>query len=194
MPRKLYSYDNFDVDVNSASFLFIVWGLYAGILLGVLFSLVTRVHAYKVIHALTENGAENRGSAKTLDELGLGKNRIVKRMLRTDAPLRKLVLCANESDFPPRKMSKLRRFWHEKFLKDTLPPKTDFSIARFYLPEEKRVTAEVRYTVEGHPIRNFILAAVGLTAAAYFTVVALPELLSMFDNLVTQVRPQSKFY
>ena len=194
MPRKLYSYDNFDIDVNSPSFLFLIWGLYAGILLGVLFSLITRVHSYKVIHALTENGAEDRESAKTLDELGFGKNLIIKRMLRTNAPLRKLVLCANETELPPRKMSGIRRFWREKFLKDPLPPKTDFSIARFYLPEEKRVTAEVRYTVEGHPIRNFILAVVGLTAVALFTVFALPELLTMLDNLITQLRPRSRYY
>ncbi len=194
MQRRLYTYENFDVDLNGSSFLVVVLGLYAGILLGVLFSLIVRVNAHRVVKALSDAGATTRDDAKTLAQLGLAKNRAVRRMLATDGSMRKVVLCANESEFPERKLTGLQKFWREKILRDPLPPKTDFEIARFYLPEEKRITAEVRYAVEGHPVRNFILAAVGLTAAAVFTILALPELLAMFDNFVTQVRPQSKFY
>ncbi len=194
MLSKFYTYANFDVNLNSTSFLVIVWGLYAGILLGVLYSLVMRVNSHKVIKALSEKGAVSKGTSKTLAELGLANNRTAKRLLATGGSMRRLVLCANESDFQPPELTGLRKFWREKFLRDPLPPATDFTAARFYLPEENRVTAETRYIVEGHPVRNFILAAIGLTAAAFFTVLALPELLKMFDNFVTQVKPQSKFY
>ena len=67
-------------------------------------------------------------------------------------------------------------------------------MARFYLPEEKRITAELRYSEEKHPVRSFVLAALGLLALAAFTIFVLPELLTMVDNLITQVKPQSKFY
>ena len=195
MQRKLYVFENFDPGVNGSSFLFVIWGICAGILLGVLFSLIVRVNAHRLIAALTEHGASDRDSAKTLEELGLGKNRVIRRMLGENGSLVSTVACANESEFPPPKLSKLRRFWHEKIVRgDPLPPKTDFSVARFYLPEEKRITAEVRFPAEKHPVRNFLLAAVGLFAVAYFAVLVLPELLTMFDNLVTQVKPQSRFY
>ena len=195
MQRKLYSYDNFDlVSINSSSFLFLVGALYVGLLAGVLFALILRVHSHKIVKALSEHGATDRESAATLEDLGLGGNRFAKSLLKTDSALRRTVLCANESEFGPRKISGLRRFWREKILKNPLPSATDFSVARFYLPEEKRVTAELRYSAEQHPVRSFILAAVGLTALAVFTVFVLPELLTMFDNLITQVKPQSRFY
>ena len=195
MQRKLYSYDNFDlVSINSSSFLFLVGALYVGLLMGVLFALILRVHSHKIVKAISEHGAADRDSALTLDELGLGRNRVSRFLLKTDSALRRTVLCANESEFSPRKISGLRRFWRNKILKNPLPEATDFEIARFYIPEEKRVTAELRYSAEQHPVRSFVLAAVGLTVLAVFTVFVLPELLTMFDNLITQVKPQSRFY
>ena len=195
MQRKLYVFENLDLDINGSSFLFIVWGIAVGILLGVLLSLIYRVHAHKLVAALAEHGATDREHALTLADLGLGKNRVVRRMLGNGGSLSSTVLCANEDEFPPRKLSKLGYFWHYKFLRgDPLPPKTDYSIARFYLPEEKRVTAELRYSEEKHPVRSFILAALGLTALALFTIFVLPELLTMVDNFITQVKPQSRFY
>lgn len=195
MQRKLYSYDNFDlVSINSPSFLFLVGALYVGLLMGVLSALILRVQSHKIVKALSDHGASDRDSAQTLEELGLSKNRVAKSLLKTDSALRRTVLCANETEFGPRKISGIRRFWREKVLKNPLPPATDFGVARFYIPEEKRVTAELRYSAEQHPVRSFILAAVGLTALAFFTVFVLPELLTMFDNLITQVKPQSRFY
>ncbi len=180
MQRKLYSFDNFDlVSINSPSFLFLVGALYAGILLGVLSALILRVHSHKVVKALADRGASDRESAATLEELGLGDSRFAKSLLKTGSALRRVVLCANESDFRPAKVSALRRFWREKVLKDPDPPATDFEVARFY---------------ESHPVRSFILAAVGLLALTAFTIFVLPELLTMFDNLITQIKPQSKYY
>ena len=196
MQRKLYVFENLDLDINGSSFLFIVWGICVGILLGVLLSLVYRVHAHKLVTALTEHGASDREHAQTLADLGLAKNRVIRRMLGENGSMKSVVSCANEDEFPPRKLSKLRRFWHEKIVRgDPLPPKTDFTAARFYLPEEKRITAELRFPPEKHPVRNFILAALGICAVAYFAVLVLPELLVMFDNFVTQVKPMTRrFY
>ena len=197
MFNRYYQYPGLGInnfDRGSTSFLVIVWGLYAGILLGVLYSIIMRVSSHKVIKALSDHGAATKGTAKTLAELGIANSRAARRLLATGGSMRKVVLCANESEFPPRKLSGLRKFWREKFLRDPLQPKTDFTLARFYLPEETRATAEARYVVEGHPVRNFILAAIGLTAVAFFTIFALPELLKMFDNFVSEVKPQSKFY
>lgn len=195
MQRKLYSYNNFDlVSINSPSFLFLVGALYVGILFGVLFALILRVHSHRIVKALADRGATDRESAATLDELGLKDSRFARSLLKTESALRRTVLCANESDFREQKPSALLRFWREKILRDPLPAATDFEVARFYLPEEKRVTAELRYSEEQHPVRSFILAAVGLLALAIFTVYVLPELLMMLDNLITQVKPQSRFY
>ena len=193
--KRFYTYENLpDIDLGNISYLVLICGIYAGILLGVLFAMLFRIHSHKIVSALIEREAVDRDSAVTLEEMGLEKKRFVRRLLKTDGALRGVVYCANETEFPERKVSALRRFWREKILKNPLPPKTDFSLARFYIPEEKRVTAELRFTPEKHPVRTFLLAAAGIVFLAFFTVKILPELLALADNLITQVKPQSKYY
>ena len=193
--KRFYTYENLpDIDLGNISYLVLICGIYAGILLGVLFAMLFRIHSHKIVSALIEREAVDRDSAVTLEEMGLEKNRFVRRLLKTDGSLRGVVYCANETEFPERKVSAVRRFWREKILKNPLPPKTDFSIARFYIPEEKRVAAELRFTPEKHPVRTFLLAAAGIVFLAFFTIKILPELLALADNLITQVKPQSRYY
>ena len=61
--------------------------------------------------------------------------------------------------------------------------------------QNKRITAELRFPREKHPVRSFLLAALGVCAVAFFAILVLPELLVMFDNLVSQVKPMTRrFY
>ena len=193
--RKLYRGNNIDLTwINDDSFLFLVGGIYLGILLGVLFSLMVRVHSHRIIARLTEHSADDRESAATLGELGLGKSCMARRLLKAGGTLRRMVLVANETEFAERKVSPLRRFWRKRILNDPLPAYTDFSVARFYIPEENRISAELRFTKEPHPVRSFLLAFLGLTALAVFTILVLPELLTMVDNLIPELTPRSQFY
>lgn len=191
MNGTYYNYDNFNIDVNGDTLPIIIWGIYIGIMLGVLGSIVCRIYSSRLVQSLVKNGAMDENSAKTLAELGLGKQFVVKRMLKNEqSSLHRCVICANREDFIPIS-NKFKVFWYEKFLREEIPAKLDFSRAKFYLPEEKRISAELRYQVEGHPIRSFILAAVGLFAAAFFASYAVPELLQMLDNFITSVKPES---
>ncbi len=191
MNNKLYSFENFNIDVNGSSMYIIVWGLYIGIVLGVLFALITRVHANRLITALVKAGAVDETHAVRIDDLDIRGKALIKYMLRPGTALARTVVISNPEEFPVKEHSKFSRFWHEKFLSEEIPEKTPFDVAKFYLPEEKRIAAELRFTVEKHPVRSFILAAVGLFAVACFAVFAIPELLTMFDNFVTQVKPES---
>lgn len=192
MHTKYYNYQNFNIDVNGEMLPIIIWGLYIGIMLGVLGSIVCRIYSSRIIQALKKHSATDENSAKTLAELGLGKQFMVKHMMREQSSLRRYVICSNENESKP-KATAWSKFWHEKFIREEIPTKVDFSTAKFYLPEDNRITAELRYQVEGHPIRNFIIAAIGLFAVALFAITAVPELLQMLDNFITTVKPQSKF-
>lgn len=192
MQQKIYFYDNFDIDVNGSTMPLIIWGIYIGIMLGVLGSILCRIYSSRLIQALMKNGCCDADSAKTLAELGLRKQWFVRYMLKDESALRRSVLIANDAMLPV-KAGKVKKFWYEKFLRDEFPTKLDWDSAKFYLPEENRIGAELRYQVEGHPIRNFIFAAVGLFAVALFANFAIPELLQMLDNFITSVQPESKF-
>ena len=156
MERKLYSFENFDIDVNSSSMLVIVVGLAVGLLVGIVLSLICKSVAGKVVKSLGQHGAVDESSAKTVEELELGRVAFLKSVLKPGSALYKAVACTDSGE-----------------------KKIDYSTARFYLPEEK------------HPVRNGILAVILVTAVAAFAIFAIPELLTMLDNFVTQVKPQS---
>ena len=191
MNNKIYSFENFNIDVNGSSMYIIVWGLYIGIMLGVLGALITRVYSSRLITALVKAGATDAAHAVRIEDLDIRGKRMIRWMLKPGSALFRTLECTNREEFPAREHSRLKKFWHEKFLSEEIPEKIPFDVAKFYLPEERRVGAELRFSVEKHPVRNFILAAVGLFAVACFAVFAIPELLTMFDNFVTQVKPES---
>lgn len=191
--NNYYSFDNFDIDLNGSTFHIIIWGLYIGIMLGTLGSILFRVYSSKIIKAITACGASDENSAKTLEELGLAKTPLVKKYLKDDSILRRLVLVCGDSHKSDTSNS-LKVFWYEKFNRTDVPEKIDFENAKFYIPEENRAAAELRFREESHPVCSFILAAVVLLAAAVFAIYALPQLLTMLDNFITQVKPESKYY
>ena len=188
-----YSFDNFNVDLSGSNFQIIIWGIYIGILLGTLGSIMFRVYTSKIIKALIKNSAFDESSAKTAAELGLGKKAFIHHYLKDDSAIRRYVLVTGESH-KTVKTNAFNTFWYEKFLKTELPQKMDFENAKFYLPEENKIGAELRFIEERHPVRSFIIAAIVMLAAAIFAIYALPELLVMFDNFITQVKPESKYY
>ena len=61
--------------------------------------------------------------------------------------------------------------------------------ARFYMPEENRVKAELRFTEVRNPAGSFIFTVILLVAVAFFAIYAVPELLQMLDNFITTVKP-----
>jgi len=191
MNNKLYSFENFNIDVNGSTMQVIVWGLYIGIMIGVFGALITRFYSNRIITALVKAGATDPDSAVCIDDLDVKGKAYIKYLLRPGTSLSRILEISNKDEFPKQRHSELKKFWHEHFLSEEIPESIPFDVAKFYLPEEKRIAAELRFTVEEHPVRNFILAAIGLFAVACFAVFAIPELLTMFDNFVTQVKPES---
>ena len=193
MAKKMYSFENFDLDVNNGSLELLLWSVYAGIVLGVGSSLLYRVYTHSFVNAVIQSGALDEDHAVTLDNLNFRGKWYIKRQLNSGNSLSRMFVFTNADTFPKKKCSKLARFWREKFLGDEIPTVIPFETAKFYLPEERRITAELRFTEEKAPLRTFIIAAAGLGVAIAAAIVAVPELLQMLDNLMTQLTPTSKY-
>ena len=148
-----YSFDNFNIDLSGSSFQIIIWGIYIGILFGTLGSILFRVYTSKIIKALVKNSALDENSAKTVSELGLTKKLFIRRYLKDDSAVRRYVLVTGESH-KTVKTNALKTFWYEKFLKTEMPKVMDFENAKFYLPEENKIGAELRFIDEPHPVRS----------------------------------------
>lgn len=195
MAKKMYSFENFDIDVNNGSLEILLWSVYAGIIVGVGSSLLYRVCTHSFVNAVIQAGALDENNAVTIDSLDFRGKWYIKRQLRSGnaSSLSRMFVCTNADTFPKKKCGRLARFWHEKFLGDEIPTKIPFETAKFYLPEERRIAAELRFTQEKAPLRTFIIAAAALAAVIAAATVAVPELMTMLDNLMTQLTPTSKY-
>jgi hypothetical protein len=139
MPKKIYSYQNFDFDVNNGSLDVLLWSIYAGIVIGVLSSLIYRVSTHSFVSAVIKAGALNEQSAVTLDSLDFRGKWYIKRQLRAGNSFSRLFVCPNADTFPKKKRSAIGRF----FLGNEDVPVIPFETAKFYLPEG--------WTYEGNP-------------------------------------------
>ncbi len=182
---KNYTFENFDIDMNSSAMPIMVCAIGVGLILGILFSLIFRNVSARVIRALLEGGAVDESTARTLGELGIRAGFVTRFILKPNSPLFKAIGCVG--GFSPKKAGKFTTFLYEKFLRDEIPAEFDYKSARFYLPEDKRVSAELRFKKEAHPVRSFIISTVLICLVCVFVIFALPELLVMLDNFVSSV-------
>lgn len=165
MFAKLYYYQNFTIPAGFDSLDVMVWGMYIGIMLGVIFSTVDKVFCRKMINALLAKGAQTPESALPLHALDIRGKWYLRWALRESKPLRKMLAMV-----------------------ETGGSKTKTGDIPFYLPEEMRFRAENRYDPGRRPFMNLILIGLLLLFTVFFVLFIVPELLTMLDNLVGFVK------
>ncbi len=180
MPNKTYIYTNLNIDINGEVLPLIIWGIWAGVLIGVIASLIYRSFTGGLIRRLKDAQASDRDSAKTLSELGEKHLWLATTILGENSSIFRYVKVANREDAAVSSKSALGKLWNR-----IAGRHLDWKLAKLYLPEDERITAESRYGYEKHPVRSFVIAAVLLTAGAFFVSYALPELLLMLDNMIS---------
>lgn len=141
----------------------LIWGLYAGALIGILISLITRRGTHKAVSAIMKANAVDRDSACTISQLGLDGSYFAKRALRPSSPVLKYVKASHPTA-------------EEK-------GKNKYDGVRFWLPEENRIGAEVRFREERRPVMTFILAAVILFAAAFLAIKFVPQFIEVYSSI-----------
>ena len=158
-----------------------VWCLCGGLILGALGSYFTRRDASLLIRKLIEDENFTPDRAITLEEAGLASNLPLRLSLRTGKPLRRLLTCVNEADFPKKKCSFIRRF----FTGEREIVQTDLKTARFYLPEEMKYRAETRYNVKNVTPLDLILSVAILIAAGFVAIYAAPKLVDLLGGFLS---------
>lgn len=143
----------------------LIWGLYVGALIGILISLITRRSTHKAVSAIIKAKASDRDSARTIAQLGLDGSFFAKMALRPSSPVLKYVKAVRSRTDEKRKS------------------KSKFDGVLFWLPEEKRIGAEVRFREERHPVMTFILAAVILFVAAFLAIKFVPQFIEVYSNI-----------
>lgn len=137
-----------------------VVGICAGIFIAALIYYYNAQFLGKTVRKLYAADAFSPAKAKTLDEIGCNK-RAVCRNLRRDTVLSKYVVPV-----------------------EPLQHKADVELARFYIPEEKRLAAIKRYKEVRGGLRSLLLLFVLCTALCFFLLYYAPDAVRLADNAI----------
>ena len=161
----------------------VVLGLCVGLMVGVIISYFNRINSHRAVKALIFDGCLSSDTAKTIGELNTRKKRQVKHIIKNGRHLQNVILCANIEDLPLEQKKGIGKFWKYKVLGKESSAKLDFSIARFYIPEEKRIHAEVRYSKEGMSPAALVITLAVLVGVAVGALYLIPDLITMAKNV-----------
>lgn len=182
------AFENFRFDSPLFTLETVVWGLVIGVCVGAAWSVLTRRTLGTFVKRLHTACAADAASAVTLEEIGMAKNPILKYSLGEGKALRRYALCANAEECvkeqpAPRGFEKgMRRVLS---LEESRPARVDLTLARFYMPDEQRYEAEVRYDKKGTDLAGLIVSVVLLVALGCVVQWLLPELLSFLDRAIS---------
>jgi len=159
----------------------IVTAVYLGLVIGIACSLVVRTATHRLIARLIREKADSHDSAKTLAELGCD-TAMCRRLVRPSAPVMKYLRVANGAE-AVSVQSGFAAAYHRRFLGDGAKHLIDVKTARLYLPEDKRIGAELRFSEEKHPVLTFVLAVVVLAAVGVGALYLIPQFESAYGSI-----------
>ncbi len=184
-------YNNFELYNPFISLDLIVWALFAGCVVASLMAIYNKRIIGGFVKAVLKNESLSPETAKTVTELGFGSDWIIKNALRTDTVLRRFIVridkAADGGEAPIAEEDTKDAKGAKKKERQPKHDVIDFTTARFYIPEELKYKAEVRYASRGTDLITFVIAVVVLIAAALAAIYFIPDLIQLIDNLITQI-------
>ncbi len=136
----------------------LVWALYAGFVIGVLVMYYNKTILGKAIRALLEKGAIGEENARTSEELGIARSALILHSIHKGTLGRYIRI---------------------------LPPSDENSAERYFLNEEDRIRAELRYSNKGSDLYVVIMALVIFLLIAFLAARYLPMLLDLAGDLLS---------
>jgi len=172
----------------------ILIGLTFGIIFASFITIYNKRYLGGFIRKLLHEECLGASSAKTLEELGYAKSFGVKHAIKTDGTLSRWVRCVEEDEFLAE-IEKKRTEFEEAHKADEKPPrfkeisfKRDLNTMHFYILEEKKYAADVKFDAKGANWGSFALVAVVSILLCAFLSFVLPDIIKMVDNFISVMK------
>ena len=213
---QLGTFENFSVAPSLGITLRnIILALALGIIIAVCTTAYTRVNIGGFVRKLIAEGCLSEASAKNLSELGYFHSTGVRRALKKSTSLGMVVRRAgdstptadasqNDGEMLVNEQADTADFAMEndedKLESNKTPAenathvakqgeKIDFLTAKFYVPEDLRTRAEIRFNPKGSNWKSAILVSVITVVVAGALCVLAPELVQLADNIMSWLAP-----
>ena len=181
------------ITVSADTITTIVFGLFIGINLAALLTIFNKRVLGDFVRALLSNDCLSPEKAMTLSELGFFKNTAVRGSLKSGVTLRRVVRCREEEEYykglanadaasgddsPAESAPKKQAFRDTGY-------KIDFENAHFYIPEELKYTADIRFDKKGTNWLSFAAVLVLSFIVVLLVFRYIPNIFRMIDDFVT---------
>ncbi len=203
---ELHVYRHIDLDPSANQTVqILILGIAIGLILASIMMCYTRTRLGRFVHILVKNECLSPESAKTLRELDEFRNASVRRALTRGTTLGKYVRCVEAADFDAELAKKEKEEalkhapWWKKtvtairkfFAGDDVSFRPDFTSAHFYLPEEIKDRAEIRFEKRGSGWLTVVIISVVSLVFASVLCKLLPDLLQLMDNIISMMEPSA---
>lgn len=187
------NYENFSISSNAGVMARnLILALAFGFIAAILLTAYTRVHLGGFVRKLIKAECTSPESAKTLYELGFFRSVSIRSALKRGSVLRMAVRYCTPED---RAAARAAISPEEGESAPTIPErqlgeKIDFLKDGFYIPEELRIRAEIRFESRGSgwlPVLGAV-AAIAVVAAVFCWF--FPDVVQFADNLITVFAPK----
>ena len=196
------TYENFSVaDGFGATMRSLVLALTVGIVVAAIATARMRGGLGGFVKKLIKEECLSPESAKTLFELGYFRSPMIRRELERGTILRMVVHCRERDERDDAKEEEnavsenaadtsqnLKKLQKRTYVLQK-SEKIDFMTAHFYIPEDLRYRAEIRFEEKGSSWRSAILLIVAAVVIAALLCAFLPDVVAFIDNLITFFAP-----
>ena len=187
--------ENFKIESNALfSLRWVIIGITIGIIIASISTVYNKRHIGDFVRRVLYQQCYDAESAKTLLELEYSGIPGIRSVIKTGGSLTRWVRCAEEDEFYAE-LERQREAFNEAHKDDPKPPKfkepefkRDCSTMHFYIPEELKSKAEVKFDKSGaHWGLVFIVAVVSIIICMALCYI-LPDVLKYVDNFITVVK------
>jgi hypothetical protein len=155
---------------------FIVIGIFLGLAVGSFVAVFNKQVLGSFVRTLLSEECLSPEDGRTLPELNLADKLTLRRAVRHSVTLRRVVRCREEEEFfkkqeenPPKKLSDFR-----------IDPDTH----HFYIPEDLKYTADVKFEAKGTTWPGAIIFSLCMVILMMVALVFLPDILQFVNNFV----------
>ncbi|MBQ9080993.1 MAG: hypothetical protein IJY27_07990 [Clostridia bacterium] len=166
----------------------IVFAFFIGINIAAIAAIFNKRVLGDFARALISVEAHTPETAQTLEQLGYLKNTAIRSSLKNGTTLRRVVKCVEEEAYYAELEKKRREFeasnTDPKAKFKEIPFSMDVSTAHFYIPEDQKYTAELKFEKKGTNWLTFAGVFIGSIVISLLVIWVVPELLQMLDNFL----------
>lgn len=182
-------YENFTFDNPVTTLPIIIWGLFAGFAIAGILSYYNKIYLGAVIRSLVKKGADCPEKALALHETGIRAHKLRFRAACYDGALTKYIIIANpeECEIKAEKESAFLRGLC-RFFSIERKKEYDAHKAKFYIPEQKRIQAELRYAEKGTSLATVAIGIVAAFVVAVIAIKCIPYILELVDSVITMYK------